>query len=221
MQIWVTELAPEPRDVQWSNLSIPRYSKSVRHLLISVAVFFLVSCAATRQSTSHFHEEIDRLKNPSIDGLSAFSCSGQVDDQCSSGRVVSVYIVDYSIVGTLLVGRSLPSSKDRCRLSSTLIMLCFLLYVCSLLRMDVWALSWATGLWPFLGSKDPCRPLVSLLCIWIDYTSAATVALLIQSTACGELCMALCVNESKVVLGVSLFLALVVSRTVLSSLPTF
>jgi hypothetical protein len=106
VQIWVTELAPEPRDVQWSNLSIPRYSKSVRHLLISVAVFFLVSCAATRQSTSHLHEEIDRLKNPSIDGLSAFSCSGQVDDQCSSGRVVSVYIVDYSIVGTLLVGRS-------------------------------------------------------------------------------------------------------------------
>ncbi|XP_057852682.2 CSC1-like protein At1g62320 [Cryptomeria japonica] len=40
--IWLTEWAPEPRDVFWNNLAIPFVELTVRRLLISVAVFFLV-----------------------------------------------------------------------------------------------------------------------------------------------------------------------------------
>uniref|UniRef100_J3NCW5 CSC1/OSCA1-like 7TM region domain-containing protein n=1 Tax=Oryza brachyantha TaxID=4533 RepID=J3NCW5_ORYBR len=39
--IWLTEWAPEPRDVYWNNLSIPFVSLTVRRLIIVVAFFFL------------------------------------------------------------------------------------------------------------------------------------------------------------------------------------
>jgi len=39
--IWLTEWAPEPRDVYWNNLSIPFVSLIVRRLIIAVAFFFL------------------------------------------------------------------------------------------------------------------------------------------------------------------------------------
>ncbi|KAJ6416329.1 hypothetical protein OIU84_002225 [Salix udensis] len=39
--LWLTEWAPEPRDVYWENLSIPYMSLSVRRLIIVVAFFFL------------------------------------------------------------------------------------------------------------------------------------------------------------------------------------
>lgn len=39
--IWLTEWAPEPRDVYWPNLAIPYVSLSVRRLIIAVAFFFL------------------------------------------------------------------------------------------------------------------------------------------------------------------------------------
>ncbi|KAM3406098.1 hypothetical protein ACQJBY_000250 [Aegilops geniculata] len=39
--LWLTEWAPEPRDVYWSNLSIPFVSLTVRRLIIGVAFFFL------------------------------------------------------------------------------------------------------------------------------------------------------------------------------------
>eukprot|EP00262_Sarcandra_glabra_P021318 TRINITY_DN8953_c0_g1_i1.p1 TRINITY_DN8953_c0_g1~~TRINITY_DN8953_c0_g1_i1.p1 ORF type:complete len:769 (+),score=132.72 TRINITY_DN8953_c0_g1_i1:226-2532(+) len=39
--IWLTEWAPEPRDVYWQNLAIPFVSLSVRRLIIAVAGFFL------------------------------------------------------------------------------------------------------------------------------------------------------------------------------------
>lgn len=39
--IWLTEWAPEPRDVYWPNLAIPYVHLSVRRLLMSVAFFFL------------------------------------------------------------------------------------------------------------------------------------------------------------------------------------
>ncbi|CAN4098199.1 unnamed protein product [Withania somnifera] len=39
--IWLTEWAPEPRDVYWDNLSIPHMQLSVRRLLMAVALFFL------------------------------------------------------------------------------------------------------------------------------------------------------------------------------------
>ncbi|CAM0958466.1 unnamed protein product [Alopecurus aequalis] len=38
---WLTEWAPEPRDVYWNNLSIPFVSLTVRRLIIAVAFFFL------------------------------------------------------------------------------------------------------------------------------------------------------------------------------------
>ncbi|GAQ81109.1 early-responsive to dehydration stress-related protein [Klebsormidium nitens] len=40
--VWVTEMAPEPRDVQWSNLGVSKWQKSIRRIIISTAVFFLV-----------------------------------------------------------------------------------------------------------------------------------------------------------------------------------
>ncbi|GAA0149811.1 hypothetical protein Leryth_005437 [Lithospermum erythrorhizon] len=40
--LWLTNWAPEPRDLYWKNLAIPFVSLTVRQLLISVAVFFLV-----------------------------------------------------------------------------------------------------------------------------------------------------------------------------------
>lgn len=40
--LWLTNWAPEPRDVYWNNLSISFFSLSLRKLLISVAVFALV-----------------------------------------------------------------------------------------------------------------------------------------------------------------------------------
>ncbi|KAL2339221.1 hypothetical protein Fmac_013667 [Flemingia macrophylla] len=39
--MWLTEWAPEPRDVYWSNLSIPYVSITVRRLIMAVAFFFL------------------------------------------------------------------------------------------------------------------------------------------------------------------------------------
>ncbi|XP_047310952.1 CSC1-like protein At3g21620 [Impatiens glandulifera] len=38
---WLTEWAPEPRDVYWNNLAIPYVSLSIRKLIIAVAFFFL------------------------------------------------------------------------------------------------------------------------------------------------------------------------------------
>ncbi|KAK9079953.1 hypothetical protein SSX86_001628 [Deinandra increscens subsp. villosa] len=40
--LWLTEWAPEPRDVYWKNLAIPFVSLSIRKLVISLAVFALV-----------------------------------------------------------------------------------------------------------------------------------------------------------------------------------
>ncbi|KAJ6725211.1 CALCIUM PERMEABLE STRESS-GATED CATION CHANNEL 1 [Salix viminalis] len=39
--LWLTEWAPEPRDVYWENLAIPYMSLSVRRLIIGVVFFFL------------------------------------------------------------------------------------------------------------------------------------------------------------------------------------
>ncbi|KAL5573403.1 hypothetical protein UlMin_023000 [Ulmus minor] len=39
--VWLTEWAPEPRDVYWDNLAIPYVSLSIRRLIIAVAFFFL------------------------------------------------------------------------------------------------------------------------------------------------------------------------------------
>ncbi|WRX09222.1 CSC1/OSCA1-like [Theobroma cacao] len=40
--IWLTEWAPEPRDVYWNNLAIPYFELSIRRLLMAVALFFLI-----------------------------------------------------------------------------------------------------------------------------------------------------------------------------------
>ncbi|KAG9447631.1 hypothetical protein H6P81_013759 [Aristolochia fimbriata] len=39
--LWLTEWAPEPRDVYWHNLAIPFVSLTVRRLIVAVAFFFL------------------------------------------------------------------------------------------------------------------------------------------------------------------------------------
>ncbi|KAL6502847.1 hypothetical protein OROHE_024015 [Orobanche hederae] len=39
--LWLTEWAPEPRDVYWDNLSIPYVQLSVKRLIIAVSMFFL------------------------------------------------------------------------------------------------------------------------------------------------------------------------------------
>ncbi|EYU46618.1 hypothetical protein ABFS82_04G025200 [Erythranthe guttata] len=39
--IWLTEWAPEPRDVYWDNLAIPYVELAVKRLLMAVAMFFL------------------------------------------------------------------------------------------------------------------------------------------------------------------------------------
>ncbi|CAH9112459.1 unnamed protein product [Cuscuta europaea] len=39
--IWLTEWAPEPRDVYWNNLSIPYVELNIRRLLMGAAFFFL------------------------------------------------------------------------------------------------------------------------------------------------------------------------------------
>jgi len=40
--IWLTEWAPEPRDVYWSNLAIPFVALTIQRLFMSVLLFFLV-----------------------------------------------------------------------------------------------------------------------------------------------------------------------------------
>lgn len=40
--IWLSEWAPEPRDVYWNNLAIPYFELSVRRLLMALALFFLI-----------------------------------------------------------------------------------------------------------------------------------------------------------------------------------
>ena len=40
--LWLTNWAPEPRDVYWRNLAIPFISLSIRKLVISLSVFALV-----------------------------------------------------------------------------------------------------------------------------------------------------------------------------------
>ncbi|XAR61233.1 hypothetical protein NMG60_11034879, partial [Bertholletia excelsa] len=39
--IWLTEWAPEPRDVYWDNLAIPYVELTIRRLLVAIALFFL------------------------------------------------------------------------------------------------------------------------------------------------------------------------------------
>lgn len=39
--IWLTEWAPEPRDVYWENLAIPYVELAVKRLMMGVAMFFL------------------------------------------------------------------------------------------------------------------------------------------------------------------------------------
>lgn len=39
--IWLTEWAPEPRDIYWKNLAIPYVELAVKKLLTAVALFFL------------------------------------------------------------------------------------------------------------------------------------------------------------------------------------
>ncbi|XP_066366893.1 CSC1-like protein At4g02900 [Miscanthus floridulus] len=39
--VWLTEWAPEPRDIFWANLAIPFVELSVRRLIVAVAFFFL------------------------------------------------------------------------------------------------------------------------------------------------------------------------------------
>ncbi|KAJ4770407.1 ERD (early-responsive to dehydration stress) family protein [Rhynchospora pubera] len=39
--MWLTEWAPEPRDVYWNNLSIPFFYLTIRRLIVGVAFFFL------------------------------------------------------------------------------------------------------------------------------------------------------------------------------------
>lgn len=39
--LWLTEWAPEPRDVYWRNLAIPFVELTVRRLSMAVAMFFL------------------------------------------------------------------------------------------------------------------------------------------------------------------------------------
>lgn len=39
---WLTDWAPEPRDVYWRNLAIPFVSLSIRRLLMSISLFALV-----------------------------------------------------------------------------------------------------------------------------------------------------------------------------------
>ncbi|XP_004493651.1 CSC1-like protein At4g02900 [Cicer arietinum] len=39
--VWLTEWAPEPRDVYWENLAIPYFDLNIRRLLTSVSMFFL------------------------------------------------------------------------------------------------------------------------------------------------------------------------------------
>lgn len=38
---WLTEWAPEPRDIYWANLAIPYVSLAIRRLIIAAAFFFL------------------------------------------------------------------------------------------------------------------------------------------------------------------------------------
>lgn len=39
--IWLTEWAPEPRNVYWDNLAIPYVELALKRLLMAVAMFFL------------------------------------------------------------------------------------------------------------------------------------------------------------------------------------
>lgn len=39
--LWLTEWAPEPRDIYWNNLAIPHISLTFRRLVVSVSFFFL------------------------------------------------------------------------------------------------------------------------------------------------------------------------------------
>ncbi|KAL0922930.1 hypothetical protein M5K25_006960 [Dendrobium thyrsiflorum] len=42
--LWLTEWAPEPRDVYWPNLAIPFVELTIRRLLMAVSLFFLTFC---------------------------------------------------------------------------------------------------------------------------------------------------------------------------------
>lgn len=39
--LWLTDWAPEPRDVYWPNLAIPFVELTIRRLIMAVAIFFL------------------------------------------------------------------------------------------------------------------------------------------------------------------------------------
>lgn len=42
--LWLTDWAPEPRDVYWENLAIPFVELNLRRLLMAIALFGLTFC---------------------------------------------------------------------------------------------------------------------------------------------------------------------------------
>ncbi|XP_062023313.1 CSC1-like protein At4g02900 [Rosa rugosa] len=60
--IWLTEWAPEPRDIYWRNLSIPYVELNVRKLLMAVAFFVLISFFMIPIALVQTLANIDNLK---------------------------------------------------------------------------------------------------------------------------------------------------------------
>lgn len=45
--MWITEWAPEPRDVHWPNMGMPKWQRGLRRLIVGTAVFLMVRGGCT------------------------------------------------------------------------------------------------------------------------------------------------------------------------------
>lgn len=68
--LWLTEWAPEPRDVYWNNLAIPYVSLSIRRLIVAVAFFFLtfffmipIACVQSLANLGNIEKTVPFLKS--------------------------------------------------------------------------------------------------------------------------------------------------------------
>ncbi|PPR83114.1 hypothetical protein GOBAR_AA37600 [Gossypium barbadense] len=113
--IWLTEWAPEPRDVYWRNLAIPYFDLTIRRLLMAIALFFLifffmipiafVQSLANIEGIEKVFSFLDAF-NRNVEGFS--SCSSL--DRRSAGKY-HLFLLINVFLGSIITGTAFQQLK--------------------------------------------------------------------------------------------------------------
>ncbi|KAI6704075.1 hypothetical protein NL676_013211 [Syzygium grande] len=93
--LWLTDWAPEPRDVYWQNLAIPYVSLTIRRLIMAVAFFFLTFFSmipiAFVQSLANI-DEIEKVA-PFLKPITKIGFVKSFIQGCPPGIVLKLFLV--------------------------------------------------------------------------------------------------------------------------------